>query len=324
MRADHTLEVVFLATIRASAGYGGIIDRDGLNPAPYASDQAFVITPLPGYAVSEVRVDGQSLGAVQRYTFANVTRSHTLAATFRSVEKIGTGGIPRPDRLLFACRSDALPAGGTLSVWPASLQGGPALRRIGNPAVESIDGRKYARIVYEQGDGFTVGAYTAPIACAGASIVVVAKPLRNGANAGWTSLVDVFYDRLVLGIRNDNGLVCVRRNGSLETSAVAIPDGQITILSLIVQMNGAYKVYANGTELLSNATASPLTALVPGVAGPYANSITVGRNAPDGWTTFNGDIGDVFLYRSALSDPERHELETYLRTQLAEKPHTTP
>ena len=25
-----------------------------------------------------------------------------------------------------------------------------------------------------------------------------------GPGAGWTSIVDVFYDRLVLGIRNDN------------------------------------------------------------------------------------------------------------------------
>ena len=43
---------------------------------------------------------------------------------------------------------------------------------------------------------------------------------------------------------------------------------------------------------------------MPGKEG-YAKNITVGRNAPDAWTTFNGDIGDVFLYKVALTDAER-------------------
>ena len=198
------------------------------------------------------------------------------------------------------------------------MPGGKPLTSIGNPTVERIDGHPYAVVKYETGDGFSAGTYASPIACDGASIVVVAKPLRNGASAGWTSIVDVFYDRLVLGIRNDSGMVCVRRNGGVDTGSKPIPDGQITILSLIVQPDGTYKVYANGAAVMSNPTKTALTSLVPGVAGAYATSITVGRNAPDGWTAFNGAIGDVFVYTTALSDPERQQLEAWIAHTLVD------
>jgi hypothetical protein len=128
--------------------------------------------------------------------------------------------------------------------------------------------------------------------------------------------VDVFYDRLVFGLTNDTGQVCVRRNGSLEFSTAVIPEGQTTVLSLVVQPDGRYKAYANGIEVLSNNSTSAMTSLVPGVAGGFANDINVGRNQPDGWTTFNGYIGDVFLYKKALTDAERQELETYIAYKL--------
>ena len=67
---------------------------------------------------------------------------------------------------------------------------------------------------------------------------------------------------------------------------------------------------------MANSATSPMTLLVPGVAGSYATSITVGRNAPDAWTTFNGDIGDVFVYKTALLDDERQHLEAFIANSL--------
>ena len=57
---------------------------------------------------------------------------------------------------------------------------------------------------------------------------------------------------------------------------------------------------------------------MPGIAGAYATSITLGRNAPDGWTSFNGAIGDVFVYKTALSEAERQQLETSIAASLAQ------
>jgi hypothetical protein len=59
-----------------------------------------------------------------------------------------------------------------------------------------------------------------------------------------------------------------------------------------------------------------MTKLVPGVAGGYGRNINLGRNNPDAWSTFNGDLGDVFLYKVALTDAERQALVANIGTKL--------
>jgi hypothetical protein len=133
----------------------------------------------------------------------------------------------------------------------------------------------------------------------------------------------VFYDRLLIGLNNNDGKICVRRNGSLDFSSGNIPDGQVTVLSIVVQATGTYQVWANGTLMMDITSTSSMTSLVPGVSGDYARYINVGRNNPDGWTTTNGNIGDVFLYKVALSTAERTSLEGFIQTRLGGAPAAT-
>ena len=46
------------------------------------NDQSFTITPNSGYRIADVKVDGNSVGAVNTYTFTNVTADHTIVVTF--------------------------------------------------------------------------------------------------------------------------------------------------------------------------------------------------------------------------------------------------
>ena len=69
-------------TIRASAGANGSITPGGNVSVRMGSDQTFLITPDEGYAISDVRIDGRSIGAVMRYTFENVRSAHTIEASF--------------------------------------------------------------------------------------------------------------------------------------------------------------------------------------------------------------------------------------------------
>ncbi|MCX6343651.1 MAG: hypothetical protein NT018_01090 [Armatimonadetes bacterium] len=314
VRSNHTISASFACTITTEAGYGGSISPCGDMMADYNGNQTFKITPIPGYSVASVIVDGKDVGAKDSYTFSNVSSSHTFAVKFKGGSD-ATGKIPNKDQLILACLGESLPSGNG-GGWPTMVPEGGKLKPIASPETVKIDGGKFSRNLYLDGDGFNFGAYSEPIPCNGASIVVAARPIRSAAASGWFSIVDCFYDRLTLGIRSDSGLICVRRNGPIDNSKVAIPDGQITILSLIVQPDGKYKVYANGTEVMSNSELSAMTALAPPEAG-FAKSITVGRNAPDDWTTFNGDIGDVFLYKVALTDDERKELEAYIAHKLS-------
>jgi len=85
MDADRVIGATFTAvvwTITASAGSGGRISPGGLVPVSYGADQTFTITPLSGYHVVAVRVDGIAVGPVTSYTFLQVTADHTITASF--------------------------------------------------------------------------------------------------------------------------------------------------------------------------------------------------------------------------------------------------
>ena len=82
-------------TIEASAGHGGGISPDGRVRVSRGSDKTFRITPDAGYEIADVLVDGESVGAVSRYTFETVRKNHTIEAEFRAVEKAPDTGVDR-------------------------------------------------------------------------------------------------------------------------------------------------------------------------------------------------------------------------------------
>ena len=69
-------------TIKTTAGAGGSISPSGSVSVREGRDQTFTITPDKGYAVSNVKIDGKSIGAVKSYTFENVSRTHTIEVIF--------------------------------------------------------------------------------------------------------------------------------------------------------------------------------------------------------------------------------------------------
>lgn len=314
VRENHTVNATFTFPINAQAGYGGSITPNGSTVVTYGSSQTYQIVPQSGFAISKVTVDGVNVGTVGSHTFTNVTASHSITATFTGTG--GGGSVPQTGKIYCSFLTDNLPASGNITSWASYLPAGKTLTPQASPEVAVIDERKFVKNSSVEYDGLNMGSVAAPIPCTGATIIVVAKPVRLGTDPGWTSIVDFFYDRLVLGIMNGSGKVVVRRNGSLETSTATIPDGQTTILSLVVQQNGTYKVYANGTQVMDVTSTSDMSSIVPGVAGGFANNVTFGRNWPDGWTTYNGYYGDSFVYTTALSDTERQQLETYLVNRL--------
>lgn len=69
-------------TIKASAGNGGIISPSGNVSVKRGDDQTFSINPINGYRISDVIVDGKSVGAVSTYTFDSVKANHTIQVKF--------------------------------------------------------------------------------------------------------------------------------------------------------------------------------------------------------------------------------------------------
>lgn len=69
-------------TIKVSAGNGGIISPSGNVSVKRGEDQTFSINPINGYRISDVIVDGKSVGAVSTYTFDSVKANHTIQVKF--------------------------------------------------------------------------------------------------------------------------------------------------------------------------------------------------------------------------------------------------
>ncbi len=85
--ADHTIEASFdcegpFYVITAGVGPGGGIFPSGDLKVKEGASKTFTITPGAGYAIDDLKVDEESVGIGNSYTFPNVTSAHTIKATF--------------------------------------------------------------------------------------------------------------------------------------------------------------------------------------------------------------------------------------------------
>lgn len=89
LTANHTIAATFAASqfvITAAAGNGGTISDMGTSSITYNGSKTYTITPNTGFHISDVFVDGFSVGAVSTYTFNNVTTNHIIFAEFAANE----------------------------------------------------------------------------------------------------------------------------------------------------------------------------------------------------------------------------------------------
>jgi hypothetical protein len=70
-------------TIEADAAAGGTIKPDGLVPVQGGKDQTFTVTADQGFKIGNVDVDGKLQGALNEYTFKNVSANHSITAYFK-------------------------------------------------------------------------------------------------------------------------------------------------------------------------------------------------------------------------------------------------
>jgi hypothetical protein len=83
--SDHKIEAIFgllTYSITSSASSGGTISPLGNSNVNYGDSKTFTITPSSGYKISDVKIDGTSVGPVSTYTFSNISSDHTISASF--------------------------------------------------------------------------------------------------------------------------------------------------------------------------------------------------------------------------------------------------
>lgn len=132
-------------SLTASAGSGGSISPSGSFFQTQGGSQSFTITPASGYAISDVKVDGVSVGAVSSYTFSSIAASHTISAAF-SAQSSGSGTAT-------SCTINATAgSGGTISP-----QGAVSVNSGANQTFTITPATGYS-IANVQVDGSSVGA----------------------------------------------------------------------------------------------------------------------------------------------------------------------
>ncbi len=103
---DHSITASFtkiILTITSAGTPGGSISPDQSVSAEWGSTRSFAFTPDNGFRISDVRIDGVSVGKVSSYTFANITSNHTISvifsplATYTITAGSGAGGTVSPD-----------------------------------------------------------------------------------------------------------------------------------------------------------------------------------------------------------------------------------
>ena len=120
--------VINQLTITASASVGGSISPSGTVSVTFGSDQIFMFSFDSGYSVSDVLVDGVSIGAVSSYVFTSVASDHTIVANFAAnsgtyhISVVSTYGSPTP--------SAEVNAGDSFSVTVTSPEGDANHQRI--------------------------------------------------------------------------------------------------------------------------------------------------------------------------------------------------
>ena len=89
-------------TVNSSAGTGGTISPQGIVSVVAGTDKTFAITSNTGSHISNVSVDGVSVGPVSTYTFHTVLADHSITAEFAPsasytiTSSAGTGGTITP------------------------------------------------------------------------------------------------------------------------------------------------------------------------------------------------------------------------------------
>jgi len=114
--ANHTITANFAVdtyTISASAGANGSVSPAGTASVEHGGSATFTITPDSGYLIADVLVDSVSRGAITSYTFSNVTKNHSLQATFASDTLMvsaaaGEGGTITPSGSIMVNQGDSL------------------------------------------------------------------------------------------------------------------------------------------------------------------------------------------------------------------------
>jgi PKD repeat protein len=245
-------------TITASPGANGVITPAGITTVNHGDTPTFNITPDSGYYVTNVIVNGTSVGSGQIYTFPSVTRNTTISATFAQHAPAVTGISP----------TTGTTSGNTLvTITGTNLTGATAV----------WFGTNWVVPLTNTATTITVNS---PAGSAGTVDVIVTTP---GGNSPTSSADKYTYTIPITAIGAISGTTQV---GSTLTA------GALTPLGATATYQWQSSITAGGTySNIAGATASTYT-LASGDLGDYIRVVATGTGSYSGTVT-SVNVGPV-------------------------------
>lgn len=157
--SNHTLSVQFARTtwnIEASVTGPGTIAPSGTTAVPEGDNATYTITPNAGMNITDVVVDGASVGIVTSYTFEDVSENHTIQAKFAAPAVIYTitSSVTGGHGLITPSPAFLVPSGGQLTFY--------FLPDVGyRVASVTVDGAAVDPSTYQDDDSYTFSNVTA-------------------------------------------------------------------------------------------------------------------------------------------------------------------
>ena len=282
-------------TITASAGTTGTINPSGAVIVNQGSNRPFTITANSGYQITNVNVDGSSVGSVSSYTFNNVVANHTIAATFTPIAttNLTVSGVIANNKVYTGTTTAILNTGSAVLV---GVLGGDVVSLVSTGATGTFANKNVGTSKVVTTSGFTLsgadaGNYTltqptttANITAAGLTVsgVTAGNKVYNGTtaatlNTGSTALVGVLGGDVV-------SLVSSGASGTFANKYVGT--------AKVITTSG---FTLEGTDAANYTLTQPATAANITTAGLTVSGITAGNKVYDGTTAATLNTGSATL-----------------------------
>lgn len=178
--------------IMAGAGAGGNISPSGAVAVVYGGSQTFLIVPDTGYRISDVKVDGDSIGAVSTYTFSMVTKSHAIYAAFEENPVYTITATAGPNGLITPPGSTLVNSGGSQAYNITPNSGYDVLDvEVDSMSVGPVTNYTFTNVVANHtieatfGTAFPVANFTATPLTGGVPLTVTFTDLSTNNPTSW-------------------------------------------------------------------------------------------------------------------------------------------
>ncbi len=268
---------IYTISATIANGNDGYMTPEGNVSVNAGANQTFTITPLSGFAIAGVSVDGNGVGDVTSYTFTNVQSNHTFSVTFKTGSGSTTVATPT-----FSPAAGTYTSAQTVTISDGTS--GATIYYTTNGSTPTTSSTVYSGSIPVSSTttiealGVLSGDTNSSVASATYTISIstpaVATPTFSPAGGTYTSAQSV-----TLSDSTSGATIYYTTNGTTPTTsstvysgAIAVSSGIVTIEALGAKSGDTNSSVASATYTINISTPTVATPTFSPAAGTYTSA----------------------------------------------------